>query len=207
MAITAEEFDGWLSPAEALQLLKVFPAETAQKAILDRLKANLIKPVAKNGATRFPDKPLIEIDMPHVPASFWQHVHFDGKWVRFWKTGDISAYIRSGRASGAEMGFFDMRFLRSDIEKLLPKDTSNQQPQTATTERKTEETKGPNVSPAYLQEWSELFLKVYPSAEVTLDRAWSSAKGMFPGKSVSRDAVDKLLPPRGRGRRKLPTAN
>jgi hypothetical protein len=63
------------------------------------------------------------------------------------------------------------------------------------------EEKGPPVSPVYLRAWYALYKQVYQGASDTEDNAWASARGMFPGKSVSRDSVRALRGPQRPGRK------
>jgi hypothetical protein len=51
----------------------------------------------------------------------------------------------------------------------------------------------PPVSAAALQAWFEAYRKAYPGDAQTNAHALASAKGMFPDKTVSRDAVRALF--------------
>jgi hypothetical protein len=63
------------------------------------------------------------------------------------------------------------------------------------------EAKAPSVSDQLLKEWYELYQKAYQGSADTLQKALESARGMFPGKFVSRDRVRKLCEGRKRGRK------
>jgi hypothetical protein len=67
--------------------------------------------------------------------------------------------------------------------------------------------KGPPVAPDHLKAWFDLYRRVYSGSSDTEANALVSARGMFPGKSVSRDSVRALRGTQKRGRKATDTAN
>jgi hypothetical protein len=67
--------------------------------------------------------------------------------------------------------------------------------------------KGPPVSPELLKAWFEVYRRAYIGAADTEANAVASARGMFPGKSVSRERVRELRGAQKRGRKATDSAN
>jgi hypothetical protein len=67
--------------------------------------------------------------------------------------------------------------------------------------------KGPPVAPDHLKAWFDLYRRVYSGSSDTEANALDSARGMFPGKSVSRDSVRALRGAQKRGRKATDAAN
>jgi hypothetical protein len=70
-----------------------------------------------------------------------------------------------------------------------------------TTPEAEDEDRGPPVSEELLKQWYAVYRRAYYGANDTLANAIKSARGMFPGKFVSRDRIRKIAGGRVRGRK------
>jgi hypothetical protein len=79
------------------------------------------------------------------------------------------------------------------------------QPETSISQDDDSKIKRQPVSAAALEAWFKAYQLAYPaSSEDTEGKALESARGCFPGKSVSRDAVRKVRGAQRRGRKPTP---
>jgi hypothetical protein len=123
----------------------------------------------------------------------------------FWTSGDLT--YRARDSSTYEMAFFrhfDVRFDPEAVRAIAApaaKAKAETQAATARDVPAEEIQKGPPVSDAHLRAWFDVFRQAYTGAADTEANALASARGMFPGKSVSRDKVRELRGEQKRGRK------
>jgi hypothetical protein len=141
-----------------------------------------------------------------IPRRFWVHLSTKGSDV--WGAGDARFFIK-----GSVCRYFGIRLDPVEVRTTLPalkpppKKGWVKRPEPApepAPEPPQEETpqKGPRVADPHLKAWYDLYAKVYGgTAADTEANAVASARGMFPGKSVSRDRVRELRGEQKRGRK------
>jgi hypothetical protein len=183
-SFTGLDFEEWLRPSEALDILSTaWGHETSARWIAGRLISGLI--VAGAAAVmRRPGSPLHTF--VKVPADAWQ----DWACLRasdFWKTGDVTLY-RGGSLAGQ---FHDVRFHPSGFVKAIPSPGDQPAGEGSPSEK-------PIVARADLARWHQLFVQVYPNAAEAL--AQQSAAAMFPNHRVPRQYVRDLRGPQKRGK-------
>jgi hypothetical protein len=141
-----------------------------------------------------------------IPNGHWQY-YKTTHGLDFFETGDAVFYFRARSQYQLAMTIrrFGIRLNPDDVQATLPKgrqlpdEPIVRPPNLIDPEDKA--TKGPPVSDASLQLWYELYRQVYRGSDDTEPNALSSARGMFPGKSISRERVRKLFEPRAAGRK------
>ena len=182
-----------MTPKQAAQLLTEAFGEdyTAKHTLLERIRGGMVKAVARystrNGRSD-------RIELTEIPPDHWQHV--DTADI-FWTTGDLTYRMRE-YGSFDMMAFrqFDVRFEPEAVRAIVGSALKSSDDTTA------EETqKGLPVSDAHLKAWYALFRQTHQGSADTLENAYKSAAGMFPGKFVSRQKVRDLAGGRKRGRK------
>jgi hypothetical protein len=96
-----------------------------------------------------------------------------------------------------QIGHFDVRFEPNAVRAIIGP-VAKQASAVADVEPAE---KGPSVSDVHLKAWFEVYRQAYTGASDTEANAVASARGMFPGKSVSRDKVRDLRGEQKRGRK------
>ena len=112
-----------------------------------------------------------------------------------------------GRYNSGHIAYFGVRFEPEGVRELLasaPKKSATG-PEQQEPEDEDQGQKGPPVSETHLRQWYALYRSVYHGPGDTMEMALRSARGMFPGKFVSRDAIRKLAGGRTRGRKQRAT--
>jgi hypothetical protein len=204
MAITAEDFDGWMRPKEALELLcQAFDHATAIDTVKRRLRGGLVQAVARNTSFEPKGKQSVLSELVRIPTKYWDAAPSGTAWTQFWVVGDARFFLghEQGYAPSVYVSFFDVRFEPSGIFELVPEQPSGEIEEQDASPSKTAAPKGPPVSDAHLLLWYDVYREVYIGATDTLANAQASATGMFPGKFVSRDRVRNLCSGRKRGRK------
>jgi hypothetical protein len=201
----------------------------AVATLLDRIRAGLIQTAAMScfrkeekgsgGIQRSePDGAVL------IPPSHWAAFP-DIQTVAelaFWQTGDITfEWEERASFSAVTIKYFGVRFDPKGIADMIesagvdkPKRPSGgppppsldflsafSRPEQPTPADVDAEQKGPPVAPEHLRAWYELYRRVYTGAADTEATALASARGMFPGKSVSRDRIRELRGTQKRGRK------
>ena len=205
-SLLLSETENWVSPAQALDMFDgIYSRPDAIKKLVVRLQADNIRAIAESVFI-----PADGITTPNVlmSAQLWRSVDGDFHAVDFWRTGDIQCSIRrSGEFYSTTHHCLGVRLDPVDVRKLLPRPAvPNPAPAAAPTiETSSPDEKGPPVAEAHLAAWYEVYKQAYNSADDTLPRALESARGMFPGKFVSRDRVRELCAGRKAGRKPVPS--
>lgn len=194
--IKTEEVANWLTPREAIQLLEPsFGTDShsyiAKRALLERLRGPQIRAAATVALPFAPEQTKsYEID-----ASDWTNIDEDDL---LWTTGDMVFEWTTG--SGYYIERHTTRHYRVRLdpvgvramlppERLTPAVTS----QSSAPDTQPAGEKGPPVAAAHLAAWYEAYRKIYGGTPAdTEPNAVASARAMFPGKLVSREAVRKV---------------
>jgi hypothetical protein len=124
----------------------------------------------------------------------------------FWTTGDLVYTYRRDIYDEVTFRHFDVRFEPEGVNAIIGSAAPDIAPTPDLPEANEPTERGPPVSEAHLQAWYEVYRQVYQGAADTEDTAVRSARGMFPGKSVSRDKIRKLRGAQKRGRKPGETA-
>lgn len=206
---SAKEFADWIEARDAIKIVAKATNDysSARHQILDRLVTGLIQACAATFLTETAKKLSEPQTIVDVPQSFWRLlVEQNPGAADLWKTNDAAVEVSDNSSvyrPSTIYRFYGIRFNPAGIQKLLPHGPAII-PLAAEEQPEEERSIGPAVAADRLKEWAALFLKAYPEGEITEDRALSSARGMFPGKSVTRLRVRELIPARKRGRKPTP---
>lgn len=202
--VAADRLASWLTPADALARVKQLLGSevVAAKAIVDLLSDGLITSGAQIGIISNDGEEKRGTNVV-VPARYWGLLAGGAHGQFFWTTGAVEFWADGGHT---RIRFYGLRIDPAGIDAMFPAD-SRPQPREDSDALERDEPKAPPVAEAHLKKWAALYVEVYSESEDTGDRAWESAKGMFQGRSVTRQsargAVSELRP-RQRGRK--PTA-
>ena len=201
-APTAEDIDNWLTPRQAVQLLRSVYEDRwlAEHTLLERLKGGMVQAIARNTtrSDRTDGAALVRISPEH-----WRYVNETSS---FWTTGDLVYTYRRDIYDEVTFRHFDVRFEPEGVNAIIGSAAPDIAPTPDLPEANEPTERGPPVSEAHLQAWYEVYRQVYQGAADTEDTAVRSARGMFPGKSVSRDKIRKLRGAQKRGRKPGETA-
>jgi hypothetical protein len=211
--ISEEDIAAWYTPREALAYaIRAVGKESAVNAVWQRLVGGLIEAAAASFSSIMRDR----APQPHtkpslVPSRFWKRYSKSGS--DFW-AGDARFFIPGSRPEySTTYHYFGIRLnpdqVRSSLPPLPPEPATPVKKQT-TAEKPSEppkveepepEQKGPPVSEEHLKAWFALYRQVYSGPAETEAIAVASARGMFQGKSVSRDRIRALRGSQKRGRK------
>ena len=210
--ISAEELASWWTPQEALAYAAtcVNGRSAASNAIWQRLVGGLIESVAATSSLTRKDRAPVPSWKPElIPQRFWKKFSQHGS--DFWDAGDVRFFL-SGSGTSSVYQAFNIKLNPADVRESLPpprpppkklwvkKPIEPEKPAQAVEELEPEQ-KGPSVSPDHLRAWFDLYQRVYSGPADTEANALESARGMFPGKSVSRERVRELRGSQKRGRK------
>jgi hypothetical protein len=216
----------WITPAKALARVEraVQNPYTAADILVKWLRDDLVTAFAKHVVVQEGDEQKRNADIL-VRAYVWNHLKGDAKSQEFWQTEHLEVWLDRGET---RVSYYGLRFDANAISQHLPdvprrkpddfartlakrvraeneaaRQTTSPPPPAAPKQEDVQQTEdsAPPVSLSHLKQWHELYLLVYPEAEDTEALAWASAKGMFQGKSVSRNAIRNLRGERKRGRK------
>jgi hypothetical protein len=173
----------WISAAKAVEILKShLGSYTAQQTICTRAHSGLVR--ARAERLTMDNKPL---KFATVPAAFW--------WARGhqaleqnWAAGDFSTWLDHE----VQIHAFGVKFLRADIEKLLPEATAVPPVKAA-----------PGGRPK-ADWWDDLWIEIcrqlyvgelIPKRQADLENAmleWLAKRGETPSTSTIRERAKKL---------------
>jgi len=199
--ITPEELASWWTPMQACgYAANCVGADGARAALWELLRAGLIEAVANSASlTPYEKSPITTNKPSFIPKDRWDSFFDTGS--DFWKGGYARFYLVRGHlGQSADYRAFGIKLNPDDVRANLPSPRSVQAEtkpsQTPSeTQQSTEaepQESWPPVSDAHLNVWYELYRQVYTGATDTEDMALKSARGMFPGKSVSRAKIRTL---------------
>ncbi len=208
--LTAKIFAGWLTaPEVATKIYGLGGHDASIGALYDRLKVGLVKAAAEHRAVNEGD---LEDGPIAIPEEHWKNK--DGILVDdIWQTGQVTIWATTqGWHGRPRIDYYGVRFDPRGIEAMLsaaggtnvrealkkalakPKPTTIEDQQTAPAV-------GPPVPAAALQAWAGAYKLAFTGQRDTLDNAYKSAAGAFPGMSYSRQQIRDLV---GGGRKKGP---
>lgn len=194
--ISANEFEDWLTPKQAVALLdSVFGTDSqsyiSKHTLLECLRGRMVRACAafssKDGDN--------QIERNEIGADEWLHV---GENTIFWTSGHLTYKVHlRGSNRHTAIRHHDVRFEPESV-RIIGAPASKQAIAPRTDLEPAQ--KGPRVSDAHLKAWYALYCSVYPG-DTLESHAVKSAQGMFPDKTVSRDRVRELRGPQKRGRK------
>ena len=203
-----ETFSSWYTASQALDYAMrcVGTKSAAKQALWSRISGGMIEAAASHvSVTQEHSAPVTQSGPIHIPKDFWANLA-EGR-SDLWGPGDATFYFLSnkmGYGSGTWFLFVGIRFNPNNIHSTLPL-PSAETPAPGKRDDLSEgesEQRGPRVSDAHLAAWFDLWRKVYQGTPLDIeDIAVASARGMFQGKSVTRQQVRDLRGTQKRGRK------
>lgn len=184
----------WLTPRAALEIAQRCYGDAAGKIIMERLRGDLLPAIAARWSSVIErQEPEVSDEPTAIPASCWPALQDESV---FWKAGDATFFFFDSIYPNRTVRCVGIRFLRKTIEDMFPAPAESapkpESPETHSAAPKEPDTKGPPVSEAALAAWYEAYKKTFTGADDTEAKAMESARGCFPGRSFSRDAVRAL---------------
>ncbi len=216
---TADKFESWVPLRDAYRLAHDAFGDAAAHTLLDRLAAGLIIARAEH---IFAGRAKHGTETP-IPTEIWDDLRGTQRpsWLPMWKTGSFEISLHRGALYEAHYKVFGVRLDPEGLSKMLPprkyvgifgsiaKSTRKHANAAANlqevvrsqsnTEMEDVVTKGAPVSDAHLRQWYDLYRQIYTEAADTEQNALMSARGMFPGKNVSRERIRALRGTQKRG--------
>jgi hypothetical protein len=218
--LTNEEIALWWTPSEALDYaaMCVSSREIGAQAVWERCLGGMIESAATSSSYTPKNRGPEPRHSPEIiPQRFWKLLSDSG--TDLWRAGDARFFFPD---TGGVYRAFQIKFNPIDVRNTLPaprqtsqkwirKPSEPQEPEEPAKPKQASESdheqKGPPVSREHLKAWFDLYRRVYTGQSDTEANAVTSARGMFPGKSVSRDSVRKLRGDQTRGRKPTDPAN
>jgi hypothetical protein len=191
----------WLSPRQAVEILDAaYPpaSRVSKQVLLERLRGGMVQAVAAHSV--FDGGRQGREVFYKIPSDDWERVDTSDI---LWITGELTYTRREhGLAGRTTVRHYNVRFEPQGVRAIVA--NAPKEPAAKPDPDKPEPAqKGPRVTDPHLEAWFDLFTKVYSgTVEDTEDRALESARGMFPGKSVTRDRIRALRGNRPMGRPK-----
>jgi hypothetical protein len=206
----------WLLPGEALaRVIDVIGDYTvAVDTILGRLTAGLLKATFETAKWENTSR-TYSLDPNFIAPNYWKHYKRSNESSYVWKTGDLRLFIgnmSSVTETSVYLTFFRVKIERQGIDEIVANAAPPRPKRSVWIKRPKEPPpppapepespqKGPPVAEEHLKAWYDLYQRAYSGAADTEATAVASARGMFPGKSVSRDRVRALRGSQKRGRK------
>ena len=190
--ITPEYVENWLSPPQAVKELEAHfgtnsNSYVAKTTLLERLRGRQIRSSAASDTTK-----------PYLIEPFdWKYVDENDL---VWRTGDITFHWIAHGSEQRTTRHFCVRFEPAAVRAIIAA-VGKQTAVPAQPEAPEPAQKGPPVSDAHLKIWYEAYQKTHQGPLDTLDNAYKSALGMFPGRFASRQRIRDLAGGRKRGRK------
>jgi hypothetical protein len=176
------DISDWVTPVRALKSLEPLGESYLRvHTLLERLKGGMVRAVAETTVWQDDNSRASKLSLE---ASDWAFVSESDV---VWKTGDLTTTYFHDRGRRT-VRHFNIRLHPFDIQQILPSEAGAAPVESPVSGS----IRGPSVSEAHLAEWYALYRKAYTGHLDTEANALRSAQGMFPGKSVSREAVRKL---------------
>lgn len=214
--ITEDEYRRWLEPSATLALVysKIGNYQKAYAAILKRGGAGLIRAAAKridahDAGGKISQSSPYPVVAPGTLKSW--HDHYGHSDLGLWSSGDceltLDVPMRHGYgAATPHLAYYGIRFEPSGIHELAGQQagTTSAAPAVIPTAAipafaDEPETRGSPISQAALEAWFKAYQMAFTGTQDTEAKAMESAKGCFPGKSFSREAVRALRGEQKRG--------
>ena len=195
--------DQWWSPPQAIAALAPMSQQDAIACMAEALYLGELSAIARK-VSLVAFKGQDDAFYVLLPAVWLINV---GDAARLWRAGQATLKIANGDGDATVFG---VRLNPEQVLGLKPQmameSTSAAPPEIAEPAIDADVTEsGPPVSDAHLTAWGDLFKRVYGGTKQdTLRIAEASAKGMFPGKMVTRKRVRALFEARKPGRKSMP---
>jgi hypothetical protein len=186
--VSAQEFENWMRPKQALALLASEHGTdsnyyTPKHTLLERIRGGVVKAVARYSTVDGGDRK----DLVHVHPDEWGHVSESDI---FWTSGDLTYKTKRDFVRElTSIRHFDVRF-ESDAVRDILSNASKTEQQTQEQPASDDGKEKPPVSAAHLEAWYELYKRIYPTN--TEPHAHKSAQGMFHDKAITRQAIRDL---------------
>lgn len=198
----AKKWKLWLPPKTALAQCSSMGERTAIATIYQRLCSGLIKSIARKTEIGRKITEYFQID-----SSIWarasEGIYANSVWHN---NGDMSVSIRRSGSiyDTVDLHLFSIRFDPAGIDEIQPPASP---PIDADRHEENAQEKGPPVSTEHLNQWQQLYERAYGGTpQDTRANQLASARGMFPGKSISRERIRALFEARKPGRKTGPGA-
>jgi hypothetical protein len=189
----------WLSPRQAVEILDAaYPprAHVSKQVLLERLRVGMVQAVA--GHSVFDGGRQTREVFYKIPSDDWGKIDTaDILWI----TGELTYRRREFGSEHTTVRHYNVRFEPQGVHAIIKSASKTAEPELASTAEMEPESKGPPVSDDHLKAWFELYRRAYTGPADTMANALKSARGMFPGKFVSRDRVRDLAGGRTPGRK------
>lgn len=216
--ISADEFQRWLLLSTVLEKATPRMSHNAHREIVNRLCNGLLRARAEDSFTTnagtkrtLPDRSLVSQNV-WAAVSQIQYLTLDS----LWETNTIIE-----RVGGIKFEHYGARLEPAGVAKMLPEAfpvipppappspstpwLSDKLPVVNVNQQEDAPSqKGPPPSTKALAAWYEAYKLAYTGPADTEAKALESAKGCFPDKTVSREAVRKLRGEQKRGRKGEP---
>jgi len=193
---TAEELSAWPTAAQTYEILQRQFGVATGTLVSGRLIGGMITAISEDAAWESIDQDAERLGITRISTFIFPYATLED-WRDLWVIGDLRVSINDKFVHGAGrtiIRYYSVRLRPSDLDRLLSGNVTEAQAPGAP------EKEGPPVSDADLKRWYELYQDVYRGSADKEAAALSSAQGMFPGKTVSRDRIRQLRGSRPRGR-------
>ena len=192
-AITAAEFDDWLTPRRALEILEAEYGKgddsfVAKHTLLEHLRGGLLEAAAKDSTKSIAGDRPSRAGFSLLGPGEWDNLTYGSA---FWTSGTLSYSAVEDRRS-VQVRHFDVRFFPPAVRAIIPQTSAPSAPPSPSEAQADIVQHEPPVSAAHLQAWYDLYQRVYPPEVNTEPHALKSAQGMFHDKSVARAAIRKV---------------
>lgn len=188
-----------LSPRQAIEILDRAYKDSglSKRTLLERLRGGMVKAVSATSTFHGGHRDHAEV-FYKIPIEDWEKVRATDD---FWITGQFDFSRREyGSNHDVKTRHYNVRFEPPGVHSIVGTLGAAQPLQDSAPDD--DAAKGKPVSPEALKAWFDVYRKVYGgSADDTLENAHKSARGMFPGRFVSRDRVRELAGGRTPGRK------
>jgi|GEM_PF-3237778 len=215
---TEDQFQNWMPASEAYRLVGAELGPQAAREILKRLAHGLLIGRAEEAFQMTGGKKTQFDRLAIIKDFIWEELAGEDYLhnLPIWSANSAEVefpYKYPSRPLSVVFHLFGVRFDPAGIEKMLPKRVIQIPPEPPKTDwGKTAwpvpaasapepEQKGPPPSAKALAAWFDAYKAAYTGADDTEAKALESAKGCFPGKSVTREAVRALRGEQKRGRK------
>jgi hypothetical protein len=184
------ETSKWLTPKEAIAVVKASGVSDPLGALMDHIRGNILPVVAsRHSEAAGGQEPVVSDKPTTIPVNYWNRLQGDAS---LWSHGTAHFKLGGGLDDWRDIRCFGIKFPAQKVHDQFP---ASDEPREAgaPSEASPDDTK-PKLAPGALEAWYEAYKKAYTPAERGLEHAYRHAKTAFPEKQVVRDRVRELLP-------------
>ncbi len=194
---TLEDWEDWYPTKKAFDVaLKTLGTHEFSEAVVDRIRGGHIQAAARSASSTKGHGPTEPRPDPFIiPLGFWRDWIADTSKLR---AGDAKFHIPPHHYGGSyrtdpvwDVVCFGIRLDPKQVRLHFPDDDEIAPAADLPVYGPAE--KGPPVSPAALEAWAKAYRLAYQGKDDKLETAYRSAAGAFPGRSVSREQIRKLV--------------